>query len=72
MCLSFIFYLFFQVQQSLANQNFIIDYENDTFLKDGETFQYISGSIHYSRIPHQYWKDRLTKMYTGGLNVIQM
>ena len=48
-----------------------MDYENDCFRKDGEEFSYISGSIHYSRIPRVYWKDRLLKMYLAGLNTIQ-
>ncbi|KAG7263105.1 hypothetical protein CRUP_003641, partial [Coryphaenoides rupestris] len=55
-----------------APRSFSVDYENDCFLKDGEEFRYISGSIHYSRIPRVYWKDRLLKMYMAGLNAIQM
>uniref|UniRef100_H2V6V3 Beta-galactosidase n=1 Tax=Takifugu rubripes TaxID=31033 RepID=H2V6V3_TAKRU len=42
------------------------------FRKDGERFRYISGSIHYSRIPRVYWKDRLMKMYMAGLNAVQL
>ncbi|XP_036394746.1 beta-galactosidase [Megalops cyprinoides] len=53
-------------------RTFSIDYQNDCFRKDGEPFRYISGSIHYSRIPRVYWKDRLLKMYMAGLNAIQM
>lgn len=52
-------------------RTFSVDYKNDCFLKDGEPFRYISGSIHYSRIPRVYWKDRLLKMYMAGLNTIQ-
>lgn len=60
------------VGQSLgAPRSFSVDYKNDCFLKDGERFRYISGSIHYSRIPRVYWKDRLLKMYMAGLNAIQ-
>uniref|UniRef100_A0A493TIA4 Glycoside hydrolase 35 catalytic domain-containing protein n=1 Tax=Anas platyrhynchos platyrhynchos TaxID=8840 RepID=A0A493TIA4_ANAPP len=33
--------------------------------------RYISGSIHYSRIPRYYWKDRLLKMKMAGLDAIQ-
>uniref|UniRef100_A0A8C7G3F4 Glycoside hydrolase 35 catalytic domain-containing protein n=1 Tax=Oncorhynchus kisutch TaxID=8019 RepID=A0A8C7G3F4_ONCKI len=33
---------------------------------------YISGSIHYNRIPRAYWKDRLVEMYMAGLNAIQV
>ncbi|XP_013885955.1 beta-galactosidase-1-like protein [Austrofundulus limnaeus] len=55
-----------------ASRSFSIDYKNNYFLKDGKPFQYISGSIHYSRIPRYYWKDRLVKMYMTGLNAIQV
>ncbi|KAM7407558.1 hypothetical protein PAMA_003331 [Pampus argenteus] len=55
-----------------ADKSFSIDYKNNCFLKDGKPFQYISGSIHYSRIPRYYWKDRLVKMYMTGLNAIQV
>ncbi|XP_029356614.1 beta-galactosidase [Echeneis naucrates] len=54
-----------------APRSFSVDYQNDCFRKDGEKFRYISGSIHYSRIPRIYWKDRLLKMYMAGLNAIQ-
>uniref|UniRef100_A0A6Q2WW99 Beta-galactosidase n=1 Tax=Esox lucius TaxID=8010 RepID=A0A6Q2WW99_ESOLU len=52
-------------------RNFNVDYKNDCFRKDGEEFRYISGSVHYNRIPRAYWKDRLLKMYMAGLNAIQ-
>ncbi|KAI4880206.1 hypothetical protein NFI96_020531 [Prochilodus magdalenae] len=52
-------------------QNFSVDYKHNCFRKDGHHFRYISGSIHYSRIPRVYWKDRLLKMYMAGLNAIQ-
>ncbi|XP_030613584.1 beta-galactosidase-1-like protein [Archocentrus centrarchus] len=55
-----------------GERSFSIDYKNNRFLKDGKPFQYISGSIHYSRIPRYYWKDRLVKMYMTGLNAIQV
>ncbi|XP_026876238.2 beta-galactosidase [Electrophorus electricus] len=54
-----------------AGPSFTVDYKKDCFLKDGEPFRYISGSIHYSRVPRVYWKDRLLKMYMAGLNAIQ-
>ena len=34
-------------------------------------FRYISGSLHYSRVPSHYWKDRLEKLYAAGLNAVQ-
>ncbi|XP_028397866.1 beta-galactosidase-like [Dendronephthya gigantea] len=52
-------------------RSFTIDYENNVFLKDGKPFQYISGGIHYFRIPRVYWKDRLMKMKAAGLNTVQ-
>ncbi|OWF47699.1 beta-galactosidase-like [Mizuhopecten yessoensis] len=52
--------------------NFTLDYDKNTFLKDGKPFRYVSGSIHYSRVPQAYWKDRLLKMYAAGLNAIQL
>uniref|UniRef100_A0A1A8IUQ5 Galactosidase, beta 1-like n=1 Tax=Nothobranchius kuhntae TaxID=321403 RepID=A0A1A8IUQ5_NOTKU len=55
-----------------AERSFCIDYKNNCFLKDGKPFQYISGSIHYSRVPRYYWKDRLVKMYMAGLNAVQV
>ncbi|XP_041931406.1 beta-galactosidase-1-like protein isoform X3 [Alosa sapidissima] len=54
------------------SRTFSIDYKNNCFIKDGKPFQYVSGSIHYSRIPRYYWKDRLLKMYMAGLNAIQV
>uniref|UniRef100_A0A4W6FMD3 Galactosidase, beta 1-like n=1 Tax=Lates calcarifer TaxID=8187 RepID=A0A4W6FMD3_LATCA len=55
-----------------GERSFSIDYKHNCFLKDGKPFQYISGSIHYSRIPRYYWRDRLVKMYMTGLNAIQV
>uniref|UniRef100_A0A7M5XA66 Glycoside hydrolase 35 catalytic domain-containing protein n=2 Tax=Clytia hemisphaerica TaxID=252671 RepID=A0A7M5XA66_9CNID len=52
-------------------RSFTIDYEHNTFLKDGKPFRYISGSMHYFRTPHQLWEDRFYKAKMSGLNVIQ-
>ncbi|XP_023662067.1 beta-galactosidase [Paramormyrops kingsleyae] len=54
-----------------STRTFDIDYKKDCFRKDGQPFRFISGSIHYNRIPRVYWKDRLLKMYMAGLNTIQ-
>jgi beta-galactosidase len=54
-----------------TERSFTIDYENNVFLKDGKVFQYISGGIHYFRVPRMYWKDRLMKMKAAGLNAVQ-
>ncbi|XP_077790162.1 beta-galactosidase-1-like protein isoform X3 [Podarcis muralis] len=61
-----------QLQASSTDRSFRIDYVNNCFLKDGARFRYISGSIHYFRVPPAYWKDRLLKMYMSGLNAVQI
>lgn len=53
------------------NGTFTVDYKNNQFLKNGQPFRYVSGSIHYFRVPQPYWQDRLHKMRLGGLNAIQ-
>ncbi|VDK50692.1 unnamed protein product [Dibothriocephalus latus] len=55
-----------------TSRSFSIDTKNGTFLKDGAPFRYVSGSLHYFRIPQIYWMDRLLKAKAAGLNVIQM
>ncbi|NXI54523.1 BGAL galactosidase, partial [Chloroceryle aenea] len=57
--------------QNIPQRSFGIDYDCNCFLKDGRPFRYISGSIHYSRVPRYYWKDRLLKMKMAGLDAIQ-
>uniref|UniRef100_A0A665WVG0 Beta-galactosidase-like n=1 Tax=Echeneis naucrates TaxID=173247 RepID=A0A665WVG0_ECHNA len=64
--------LFISADLARGQRSFSIDYKNNCFLKDGKPFQYISGSVHYSRIPQYYWKDRLMKMYMTGLNAVQV
>ncbi|NXS82889.1 BGAL galactosidase, partial [Erpornis zantholeuca] len=57
--------------QNVPERSFGIDYDSNCFVKDGKPFRYISGSIHYSRVPPYYWKDRLLKMKMAGLDAIQ-
>ena len=40
------------------------------FLLDGKPFQIVSGSIHYTRIPRPYWRDRFRLARAMGLNTI--
>lgn len=54
-----------------ARRCFVIDYENDRFLKDGEPIQIVAGAIHYFRTLPQLWDNRLTTMKAAGLNAIQ-
>ncbi|KAK6315513.1 hypothetical protein J4Q44_G00150420 [Coregonus suidteri] len=71
---SLVFFACLAVNRTVVSgaRSFSIDYNNNCFQKDGKPFQYISGSIHYSRIPQYYWRDRLLKMYMAGLNAVQI
>jgi hypothetical protein len=40
------------------------------FLLDGKPFQIISGEIHYSRIPKEYWRQRIRMVKAMGCNTI--
>ena len=69
-----IFYGNINTVQSAPSSNlpsFVIDYKNNQFLKDGKPFRYISGSMHYFRIPPEHWEDRLLKAKYLGINTIQ-
>ena len=71
--LHFILAAFFLWPSNLRAQprSFTIDYAHDTFLLDGRPFRYISGSMHYFRVPRAYWRDRLRKMFAAGLNAVE-
>lgn len=49
---------------------FTLDNEGGKFLLDGKPFQIISGEMHYARIPPEYWRDRLMKARSMGLNTV--
>ncbi|KAK3907589.1 Beta-galactosidase, partial [Frankliniella fusca] len=59
-----------QEQSDARARSFVIGYEQDAFLKDGEPFQIMGGSLHYFRVPRVYWRDRLRKMRLAGLNTV--
>ncbi|MCL1932960.1 MAG: beta-galactosidase [Candidatus Azobacteroides sp.] len=40
------------------------------FLLNGKAVSLLSGEMHYSRIPHQYWRHRLQMMKGMGLNTV--
>lgn len=52
-------------------RSFVVDREHDRFLLDGAPFRYVSGSLHYFRVPRVLWADRLYKMRLSGLNAVQ-
>lgn len=43
---------------------------DSVFLLDQKPFQILSGELHYTRIPEDYWKDRLHKAKAMGLNTV--
>ncbi|GAA4330090.1 beta-galactosidase [Mucilaginibacter gynuensis] len=43
---------------------------DSTFLLDDEPMQMISGEMHYTRIPHQEWRERMRMAKAMGLNTI--
>ncbi len=47
-----------------------VTYDDRSFMIDGKRIWLVSGSIHYFRIPHQHWRDRLLKAKRAGLNCI--
>ena len=44
--------------------------EGDHFTLDGKPFKVLSGELHYSRIPREYWHVRLKMAKAMGLNTI--
>lgn len=52
----------------LGQQNFKI--ENGSFQLNGKEIQLICGEMHYTRIPREYWRDRLKRARAMGLNTI--
>lgn len=43
---------------------------DSTFLLDGKPLQMISGEMHYTRVPREYWRDRMKMARAMGLNTI--
>lgn len=44
--------------------------ENGKFNIAGKDVQLICGEMHYPRIPHEYWRDRLKRARAMGLNTV--
>lgn len=41
------------------------------FTLNNRNISIYSGSMHYFRVPNEYWRDRLRKMRAAGLNAVQ-
>ncbi|KAL4142201.1 hypothetical protein QTP88_004706 [Uroleucon formosanum] len=62
--------LSFHFEYVNSDRRFYVDYDKNEFIKDGNIFRYVSGSMHYFRVPRPYWRDRIRKMKSAGLNAI--
>lgn len=40
------------------------------FYRNGEVINIHSGELHFSRVPHEYWRDRLRMVRAMGLNAV--
>lgn len=56
----------------IERRNFTIDYEKDTFIKDGKPFRYVAGSFHYFRALPETWRQKMRTMRAGGLNAVDL
>jgi beta-galactosidase len=45
--------------------------QGSQFFRDGKPYQIISGTIHYPRVPREYWGDRFKKARAMGLNTVE-
>jgi len=46
--------------------------DEGAFVINGKDVQLICGEMHYPRIPHEYWRDRLQRARAMGLNTISV
>uniref|UniRef100_A0A452TIW9 Beta-galactosidase n=1 Tax=Ursus maritimus TaxID=29073 RepID=A0A452TIW9_URSMA len=47
-----------------------LNVEGSSFTLDGSPFLIIAGTIHYFRVPREYWRDRLMKLKACGFNTV--
>lgn len=76
-CLSFnrsyhwlFLFLFLLPLNGMAQRKHMFEVKNGCFLYDDRPFQIVSGEMHYSRIPHQYWRHRMRMLKALGLNAV--
>ncbi len=55
---------------SNAQQKLTFEIKDGDFYANGKPTPILSGEMHYSRIPHQYWRHRLRMMKGMGLNTV--
>jgi beta-galactosidase len=59
-----------QRPQSAQAPQHVFALGDSVFLLDGRPFQMISGEMHYTRVPREYWRDRMKMARAMGLNCI--
>lgn len=64
--------LLFFASATHAQTKHIFSLAKDEFLLDGKPFQIISGELHPSRIPAEYWRHRIQMAKAMGCNTIAM
>ncbi|MFN9970564.1 MAG: beta-galactosidase, partial [Phycisphaerae bacterium] len=47
-----------------------ITYDGRSLLIDGKRIWLVSGSIQYTRVPREYWADRIHAAKLAGLNCV--
>ena len=55
---------------TFAQKKISFEIKNGDFYLNGKATPIYSGEMHYSRIPHQYWRHRLQMMKGMGLNTV--
>jgi len=65
-----VLFLFIAIKASAQNQKHTFALGDSTFLLDGKPLQMISGEMHYTRVPREYWRDRMKMAKAMGLNTI--
>ncbi|WP_231891123.1 glycoside hydrolase family 35 protein [Arachidicoccus ginsenosidimutans] len=59
----------FLFSKSFAQQH-TFEVKNGSFVYDGKPIQIHSGEMHYSRVPHEYWRQRLKMIKAMGMNTV--
>ncbi|XP_039109714.1 LOW QUALITY PROTEIN: beta-galactosidase-1-like protein 2 [Hyaena hyaena] len=54
----------------VKNRNVGLKVGGSSFTLDGSPFLIIAGTIHYFRVPREYWRDRLLKLKACGFNTL--
>jgi beta-galactosidase len=48
-----------------------IKFDGQSFIINGKRTYIASGSLHYARVPHELWRDRLLRMKRAGFNCVE-